>query len=160
MTQERGSGYDFWLRVLQECATRGWSRSELARRAGVNRSTIARLGSSTDRPYAPTVRALARALDIDPVEAAVLAGLIPADVDDDDEGLGDELEIEIRMIADSDLPESAKRMLIQEASHLRSQHRSEQKELARRQAAERRQQIATWMRIASGASSAEQPRVS
>lgn len=75
---ERGPAYDFWVRVKAEQASLGWSDSELFRRSGVTRNTIAGLGTRK-RVEAATINALADALDIPRDEAHKLAGLVPED---------------------------------------------------------------------------------
>ena len=52
------------LRAFREQA--GVSQDELARRAGVSRSTLARIEGGGQAPRSPTIKALARALEISP----------------------------------------------------------------------------------------------
>lgn len=75
---ERGVAYNFWVRVKAEQASRGWTDSELYRRSGIARNTIAGL-QSRKRVEAATINALADALDIPQAEAHQLAGLVPAE---------------------------------------------------------------------------------
>lgn len=74
---DRGVAYDFWVRVKTEQASRGWTDSELHRRSGISRNTIAGLKTRT-RVEAGTINALAAALDIPQRDAHQLAGLVPA----------------------------------------------------------------------------------
>lgn len=75
---DRGVAYNFWVRVKTEQASRGWTDSELHRRSGISRNTIAGLKTRT-RVEAGTINALAAALEIPQTEAHQLAGLVPAD---------------------------------------------------------------------------------
>lgn len=64
-----------WMtRLRAECLQRGWDLGELARRAGVSRTTLYHLErGSTQRPQTKTLHRLARALEIDPAEFESLA---------------------------------------------------------------------------------------
>ena len=57
-----------WQRKIREaCLERGWDDGELARRAGVSRSTLYYLRQgTTQRPRASTLNGIAQALQIDP----------------------------------------------------------------------------------------------
>ena len=75
--------YGDWLLERMRVAAIG--RNELARRAGVNATTITHATRHGRIPTAATIVALARALNADPGEALEVAGLIrlsdlPADV--------------------------------------------------------------------------------
>lgn len=81
-----GVAYAFWLRVEQERADKGWSKTELAeaatRRAGpgsrIHRPTIDNLRTGTRAPQPRIVNALADALGIERHEAHQLAGIVDA----------------------------------------------------------------------------------
>ncbi len=62
------------VRALREA--RGWSQSELARRAGLHSTTVSLIESGRQKPYAVQVEKLAAALGVEP--AALLE-----DVNDD-----------------------------------------------------------------------------
>jgi len=62
-------------RAELERARRGWSKPELARRAGIGRVTYDRLATQSEPPIARTVHKLCAALDIDVAEGLRLAGL-------------------------------------------------------------------------------------
>lgn len=79
-----GVAYAFWLRVEQERAEKGWSKTELAeaatRRATsgsrIHRPTIDNLRTSTRAPQPRIVNAIADALGIERAEAHQLAGIV------------------------------------------------------------------------------------
>ena len=56
-------------RVESVCLSRGWDRNELARRAGISRTTLYKLEHGlTRRPHGSTLHRLAEALGVSPVE--------------------------------------------------------------------------------------------
>ncbi len=56
---------DLGERIFRLRDERGWSQTELARRAGVSRTTLSHLEAGVTRsPSSPTLRRLARALDV------------------------------------------------------------------------------------------------
>ena len=75
---DRGVAYDFWLRVRNEQAARGWTDVELQERSGIPRGTVDRLAKGKRPPLARVVNSLADALGIDRTEAYRLAGRVPA----------------------------------------------------------------------------------
>ena len=71
-----------WLQA--EMNKRGWSQSDLARAADLNRAVINKLLNGKSRPQPSTLEAISRALKI-PVETTYrAAGLLPASQDHDD----------------------------------------------------------------------------
>jgi transcriptional regulator with XRE-family HTH domain len=71
-----------WLQA--EMDRRGWSQSDCARSANLNRAVINKLLNGKSKPQPPTLAAIARALKI-PVEIAYrAAGLLPPSADGDD----------------------------------------------------------------------------
>lgn len=71
-----------WLQA--EMDRRGWSQSDCARSASLNRAVINKLLNGKSKPQPPTLAAIARAFKI-PVETAYrAAGLLPPSVDGDD----------------------------------------------------------------------------
>jgi transcriptional regulator with XRE-family HTH domain len=61
------------MRIRSERIRRGWSQSELARRAGFNSNTVCLIENRRFRPYPKQLRKLAKALDIPPsAEQALL----------------------------------------------------------------------------------------
>jgi transcriptional regulator with XRE-family HTH domain len=60
------------MRLSEERALRGWSRAELARRAGINASTVGLIESGRLRPYPSQLLKLANALGISESEAHLL----------------------------------------------------------------------------------------
>jgi transcriptional regulator with XRE-family HTH domain len=71
-----------WLQL--ELDRRGWSQSDCARSANLNRAVINKLLSGKSRPQPSTLAAIARAFKI-PVETVYrAAGLLPANTDHDD----------------------------------------------------------------------------
>jgi transcriptional regulator with XRE-family HTH domain len=71
-----------WLQL--ELNRRGWSQSDCARSANLNRAVINKLLNGKSKPQPPTLAAIARAFKI-PVETAYrAAGLLPPNLDDDD----------------------------------------------------------------------------
>ena len=77
-----GQRFSEWLQV--ELDKRGWSQSDCARSASLNRAVINKLLSGKSKPQPRTLAALARAFKI-PMEAAYrAAGLLPPNTDDDE----------------------------------------------------------------------------
>lgn len=88
----RGVAYPFYLRARQLMATLGMSDTELRRRSGVTVNTLKNLAVITRRPQARVVNAVADAVGMDRVEAHRLAGLIPAEMPDNDINVRDAIE--------------------------------------------------------------------
>ncbi len=61
-----------------ERSRRGWSRAELARRAGINASTVGLIESGRLRPYVSQLVKLANALGVSESEAHLLLEDTPA----------------------------------------------------------------------------------
>jgi transcriptional regulator with XRE-family HTH domain len=57
------------MRLSEERVLRGWSRAELARRAGINASTVGLIESGRLRPYVSQLVKLANALGVSQAEA-------------------------------------------------------------------------------------------
>lgn len=75
-------GFAQWLQ--SEIDKRGWSQSDCARAADLNRAVINKLLNGKSKPQPATLIALARAFKI-PVEIAYrAAGLLPPNTDGDD----------------------------------------------------------------------------
>jgi len=71
-----------WLQA--EMDKRGWSQSDLARYADLNRAVINKLLNGKSNPQPPTLEAISRALRI-PIEITYrAAGLLPSTPDNDD----------------------------------------------------------------------------
>ena len=71
-----------WLQI--EMDKRGWSQSDLARFADLNRAVINKLLNGKSHPQPPTLAAISRALKI-PLETTYrAAGLLPSSPHDDD----------------------------------------------------------------------------
>ena len=71
-----------WLQV--EMNKRGWSQSDLARQADLNRAVINKLLNGKSHPQPATLEAISRALKM-PLETTYrAAGLLPANSDHDD----------------------------------------------------------------------------
>lgn len=71
-----------WLQ--NEMDKRGWSQSDLARYADLNRAVINKLLNGKSHPQPPTLEAISRALKI-PLETIYrAAGLLPINNDNDD----------------------------------------------------------------------------
>jgi transcriptional regulator with XRE-family HTH domain len=71
-----------WLQA--EMDKRGWSQSDLARAAELNRAVINKLLNGKSHPQPSTLEAISRALKV-PLEIIYrVAGLLPADPDNDD----------------------------------------------------------------------------
>lgn len=72
-----------WLQ--SEMDKRGWSQSDLARSAELNRAVINKLLNGKSHPHPATLEAISRALRI-PLEVIYrAAGLLPANADNDDD---------------------------------------------------------------------------
>ena len=71
-----------WLQA--EMDKRGWSQSDLARFADLNRAVINKLLNGKSHPQPPTLEAISRALKI-PIEITYrAAGLLPSNPENDD----------------------------------------------------------------------------
>lgn len=71
-----------WLQA--EMDKRGWSQSDLARYADLNRAVINKLLNGKSHPQPPTLEAISRALKV-PIEMTYrAAGLLPENPDNDD----------------------------------------------------------------------------
>ena len=71
-----------WLQI--EMNKRGWSQSDLARYADLNRAVINKLLNGKSHPQPPTLEAISRALKI-PIEITYrAAGLLPTNPENDD----------------------------------------------------------------------------
>jgi transcriptional regulator with XRE-family HTH domain len=71
-----------WLQT--EMDKRGWSQSDLARYADLNRAVINKLLNGKSHPQPPTLEAISHALKI-PLETTYrAAGLLPINADNDD----------------------------------------------------------------------------
>lgn len=80
MEQQRSApARPLWDRIQYICARRGWNTVRLERETGVSRTTINKWKTQPRPPQAATVNTVARVLDIDPVDALKLAGILPAD---------------------------------------------------------------------------------
>ena len=66
------------MRLSQERALRGWSRAELARRAGINASTVGLIESGRLHPYVSQLMKLANALGVSQSEPHRLLEDTPA----------------------------------------------------------------------------------
>ncbi len=58
------SSTDIGQRIFDLRDERGWSQTELSRRASLSRTTISHLESGTTKPASATIRKLARAFDM------------------------------------------------------------------------------------------------
>lgn len=68
-------GFGDWL--LLQLEDRGWSQSELARRAGLGNATLSRIISGTRKLGPETAISIAEALGESPAKVFRLAGLLP-----------------------------------------------------------------------------------
>jgi transcriptional regulator with XRE-family HTH domain len=75
----RSPAIAFWERVERAKLNLGWNDTELARRAGIDRSVYLRLPKLKKSPSPSTVQKLADAVGIDRTEAFTLAGLLHAE---------------------------------------------------------------------------------
>ena len=66
------------MRLSQERTLLGWSRAELARRAGINASTVGLIESGRLHPYVSQLMKLANALGVSQAEAHLLLEDTPA----------------------------------------------------------------------------------
>ncbi len=74
------------MRLIEERNQRGWSRAELARRAGMHPSTVSLIESGRLVPYPSQLDKLALALEISAAEARSLVGNEPQSSDVRDSG--------------------------------------------------------------------------
>lgn len=138
-----------WGRYLREAADRpDWSVARLARESGVDRTTIFRwIKGGGDRITIDSVRRIADAIGDDLDDALRAAsGLAPKDAAYEE----DEIEFEIRMIEQSDLPDRAKKDMIRYARSLQQRQQADRAALRERQRAERRAQLQALMEVARG----------
>lgn len=70
------TGFDDWL--IAELEARGWSNSELARRAGLVPSTVSMVVSGHNRPGLEFCVGVGRALSVPPERVLRRAGLLPS----------------------------------------------------------------------------------
>lgn len=136
-----------WARYLKEATDRpGWSVARLAREAEVDRTTVFRwIKGGGDRITIDSVRRISDAIGDDLDDALRAASGLPPKDEAYDE---DEIEFEIRMIDQSDLPEGAKRDMIKYARSLQKRQQDDRVALRERQRAERRAQIQALMDVA------------
>lgn len=73
-----------WERLERIRLDRGWTKVQLARVAGVDRTTLDKWRHQPRSPQPPTVKAVAEKLGIDSDEALRLAGITAPAVPDDD----------------------------------------------------------------------------
>ena len=71
------------MQLIRERLAHGWSQAELARRSGMNATTICLIESGRFRPYEAQVEKLARALGCAPSQLGSLTGDAPASADPD-----------------------------------------------------------------------------
>lgn len=136
-----------WARYLREATDRpGWTVARLAREAEIDRTTIFRwLKGGGERITIDSVRRIADAIGDDLDDALRAAGGLPPKDEAADE---DEIEFEIRMIQESDLPERQKQDMIRYARSLQQRQQADRSALRERQRAERRAQIQALMDFA------------
>lgn len=73
---------DFSDWLTEELNSRGWTYSELARRAEISHSTVSTVVSRASRPGPDFCLGIARAFSLPPEEVFRKAGLLPSLVDD------------------------------------------------------------------------------
>lgn len=115
-TMEHGApdrGRKFADLIRDARAVRGWTQDQLVAESGVPKSTLVRWeGGRAERPDPDQVRALSRALGIDPRRAAVALGyLTQEELDRSDSGalLDPQMLKVIRILEDPSVPAAAKR---------------------------------------------------
>lgn len=82
-----------WDRIEQIRNQRGWTKVQLARATGVDRTTLDKWRTQPRSPQPPTVKQVAERLGIDHDEALRLAGITaPAVADDEGEDPTDRME--------------------------------------------------------------------
>jgi transcriptional regulator with XRE-family HTH domain len=72
-----GVAYPLWRRIEDERLSRGWTKTQLAERSGLSRSTYNDLQRTSRAPLPRIVHAFADAVGLDRTEAEQLAGLRP-----------------------------------------------------------------------------------
>jgi len=85
-----GVAHALWERIEEERKSRGWSKDEFAERAGLSRVLIENLRTTARVPHPRIVQALAGALELDPTEIAMIAGIraLPEDPEVVGSGVG------------------------------------------------------------------------
>lgn len=76
-------GRPLWLASEEKRVREGWTKIQLAARAGIGRMTYDRLESQENPPHARTVKRLAEAIGMPYVEAVRLSGLVDSPDTDD-----------------------------------------------------------------------------
>lgn len=137
-----------WGRYVKGLTDRDdWSVARLARDSGIDRGTIFRwIRGSNERVTVESVKTIAIAAGDDPDRALRAAAGLP--IYEEDEGTEDEIDFEIVMILQSDLPQRQKDEMVKFARQIQQRQRAEREALRERQASERRAQIRAVMDIA------------
>lgn len=135
------------------------SISAAARAAGIDRGTWTGIEKGTRETVEYNFARIERVLGWQP-------GTIDRIMDGEDPGEGtepeevrwvgsdlspDDIALEIEMIQKSQLPETIKRAMIREVGNLRDRQLQERENLPEKQAAERREQVKTWLRLSGDA---------
>lgn len=127
----RLTNFSNWVRenTDQIRADNGWTKVELAKRAGVGRDTIhawATTDFSGGGPKPDTVLALCQGLGLDPLVAFELLGWVkvPGSRSTEDESPGPEISRELtRVIRDPNVPKAEKRMITDMVSRILAPYR-------------------------------------
>jgi transcriptional regulator with XRE-family HTH domain len=120
------SGITFAQLIATARRARGWSQEELETASGVSRSTLSRWErGQADRPEPEHVRAVCKALGIDPRYAAVSLGFLTEDEIRERGSLSAELEEILTIIQDPALPQSAREGWIRYLKYLHTSTRDE-----------------------------------
>lgn len=138
-----------WARYLRDATSRDdWSVARLARESRIDRTTIFRwIKGGSDNITIASVRRIADAIGDDLDDALRAAsGLPPKDSAYEE----DEIEFEIRMIEQSDLPPRQKGDMIRYARSLQQRQQADRLALRERQRSERRAQVQAMMDVARG----------
>lgn len=119
-TPERGKA--FARLIIEGRRRKGWRQEDLVAASGVSRRTLTRWeGGNAERTDPEGVRAVCRALGIDPVDAAIALGYVDHD-DDTTEPEDPTLQELIEIFLDKKTPESVKLAALDYLRYLRSNH--------------------------------------
>jgi transcriptional regulator with XRE-family HTH domain len=101
-----GVAYPFWRRIEDKRLERGWTKTELADRSGLPRSTYNDLQNTSRAPLPRIVHAYADAVGVPREEAEQLAGLRPRTA-------GHSVDVRDAIASDDVLTDSNKRTMIE-----------------------------------------------
>jgi transcriptional regulator with XRE-family HTH domain len=117
-------GTSFATLIANARRVKGWTQDDLERESGVSRATLSRWERGlSDRPEPEHVRAVCKALGIDPRRAAVSLGYLTEEEIRERGSLSVELEEILTMIEDPSMPPAARAEWIRYLKYLHASAR-------------------------------------